>query len=216
MVFDCCVMLYFCYSCCIFLVWKTFFPVYWQETEVGSLRWLNGLLEIWRVMHFVGFLFAFLGFPWRKRKSQAGGIWENGANMMCGLAIHIGGFRTVLGSSFQWPLDGCLSNSFFYSFFFPDSCLAVVALRRVRSVAGGTTTVIGSTGFCVIVTFELCACDGGETSVSNSSVRLAVKTLHDLALRDVAFNWVKLTVPIQAFPDCLVGHIWIVKFHLNT
>ena len=155
---------------------------------MGSLGWLNGLLQIGRVMHFVGFLFAFLGFPQRKKKSRAGRIWENGACMMCGLSIHIGGFRTVLGSSFQWPVDGCLSNSFFHSFFFPDSCIAVVALRRVRSMAGGTTAVIGGTRYCVLVTSALFAFNDGETSVSNVAVRLAVKTLHDIPLGDVGFQ----------------------------
>ena len=77
---------------------------------------------------------------------------------------------------------------FFHSFFFPDLCLAVVASRRVHSVAGGRTAVIGGTIFCVTVTFELCACDGGEISVSYLAVRLAVKTLDDLGLGDVAFN----------------------------
>ncbi len=139
-------------------------------------------------MHFVDFLFAFLGFPRKKEKSWAGGIWGNGANMMCGLAIHIGGFRTALGSSFQWPVDECLSNSFFHSFFFPDSCVAIVASRKVRSVAGGTTAVIGGTRFCIMVTFVLCAFGDGETSVSHVAVRMAVKALHDLALRDVVFN----------------------------
>ncbi len=66
------------------------------------------------------------------------------------------------------------------------------------------------------MTFALFACDDRETSVSNVAVRLAVKTLHDLALRDVAFNFVRLTAQIQAFPDCLVGQIWSVKFHLNN
>ena len=83
--------------------------------------------------------------------------------MIYGLAISIGDFRTVLGSSFQWPVDGCLSNIFFRSFFFPDSCLAVVASKRVRSVADGTMTVIGGTRFCVLATGALCAFDGGET-----------------------------------------------------
>ncbi len=55
-------------------------------------------------------------------------------------------------------------------------------------MAGGKTALIGGTRFCVIVTFASCECDGGETSVSNVAVRLEVKTLHDLALRDVAFN----------------------------
>ena len=83
-------------------------------------------------------------------------------------------------------------------------------------MAGGTTAVIGGTRFCVIVTCAFCACDGGETSVSNVAVRLAVKTLHYLALRDVAFNLVRLTVPIQAFLDCLVDQVRSVKFHFNT
>ncbi len=178
--------------------------------------WLNRLLEIWRVMHFVGFFFPFLGFPRRKKKSRAGGIWGNGANMMCSLTVHIGGFRTVLGVSFQWPVDGCLSNSFFHSFFFPDSCLVVDASRRVRSVPGGTIVVIGDTRFCVMVTFALCTCDVGETSISNMVVKLAVKTLYDLALRDVAFNLVRLTLLTQTFPDCLVGQVQSVKFHLNS
>ncbi len=81
-----------------------------------------------------------------------------------------------------------LSNSFFHSFFFLDSCLAVVASKKVRSVAGGTTAVICGTRSCVMATCSICAYDGGETSVSNLAVRLAVKTLHYLALRDVAFN----------------------------
>ena len=181
-------MLCFRYSCCFFKVWKTFFPVCGRRTRVRSLWRLNEFLEIWRVMHFVGFLFAFLWFPWRKEKSWDGRIWGNSANMMCGLAIHIGGFRTALGSGFQWLVDGCLSNSLSYSLFFPDSCLAVVTSRKVRSVASSTTAVIGDTRFCVIATYALCAFDGGETSVFNSAIRLAVKTLHDLALIDVEFN----------------------------
>ena len=62
----------------------------------------------------------------------------------------------------------------------------------------------------------LCAFDGGEISVSNMAVGLAVKTPHDLALRDVALIWVSLTVQIQAFPDYLVDPVRRVKFHLNT
>ncbi len=195
---------------------KTFFPVYERGTRVGSLCWLNGLLEICGVIHFVGFLFAFLGFPRRKGKSRAGRIWKNGANMICGLAIHIGGFQTVLGSSFQWPVDECLSNSFFHSFFFLDSCLAVVALRRLRSVASDTKAVIGGKRFCVMVSFALCACDIVNISVSNLAIRQAIKSLHDLALKDVAFKWVRLTVSIQAFLDCLVDQVQSVKFYLNT
>ena len=140
-------MLYFHYSYCIFHVWKTFFLVYGRRTGVESLCWLNRLLEIWRVMHFVGFLFAFLEFPRRKEKSRAREIWKNGANMMCGLAIYIGGFRTVLLRSFQCPVDSCLSNSFFHSFSFSDLCLAVFASRKVCSMAGGTTAVIAVQDF---------------------------------------------------------------------
>ena len=126
------------------------------------------------MMHFVSYLFAFLGFPQRKKKSRAGGIEGNEANMMCGLAIYIEGFKTLLGSSFQSPVNECLSNSFFHSFFFPNSCFAVVASRKVQSVAGDTTEVIGGTRFCVMVTFALCAFDERKTSVSNVAVRLAV------------------------------------------
>ncbi len=167
-------------------------------------------------MYFVGFFFAFLRFPQGKENSRTWGIWGNGANMMCGLATYIKGFRTVLDSSFQWSVDGCFSNSFFHSFFFPDSYLAVVASRRVRSVADGTTAVIGGTGLCVMVTFALCACDCGETLVFNVAVWLAVKTLHDLGFREVGFNWVRLTVQIQGFPYCLVGQVRCVEFHVNT
>ena len=52
----------------------------------------------------------------------------------------------------------------------------------------GIKAVIVVTKFCVMVICALCECDSGETSVSNVAVRLAVKTLHDLDLRDVAFN----------------------------
>ena len=41
---------------------------------MGSLCWLNGLLEIWRVMHFVGFLFAFLGFLEEKKRARLRGF----------------------------------------------------------------------------------------------------------------------------------------------
>lgn len=49
-------------------------------------------------------------------------------------------------------------------------------------MAGGTTAVVGGTRFCIMMVCALCACDGGEAIVSNVAVRLAVITLHDLAL----------------------------------
>ncbi len=106
--------------------------------------------------------------------------------------------------------------AFFDSIFFLDLFFAVVASRKMHSVAGDTKEVIGGTRFCVMVTIALCTYDGRETSVSNLAVKLAVKTLDDLALRDVAFNLVRLTVSIQVFPDCIVGQVWSVKFYLNT
>lgn len=55
-------------------------------------------------------------------------------------------------------------------------------------LAGCTAAICCGTRFGIMMVCALCVFGGGGTSVSNVAVRLAVKTLHDLALVDVAFN----------------------------
>lgn len=55
-------------------------------------------------------------------------------------------------------------------------------------MADGITAVIVDTRFYIMIICALCACNSEEALGFNIATKLAIKIVHDLALRNVALN----------------------------